>query len=110
MVPKIDELLKKEKKVNVKRLRNEEARKQREEEEERIRLENIKAFFALLNIEIENAKNRNIPVCPVCKKTLIKHSTYIDKKRGEIIHKYCGGVIEENILTSHRGILKGVSK
>lgn len=110
MANKIDELLKREKHISKKRLRNDEAKKQREEEEERIRLEKKRVYLAFLALEKEMRESHITPVCPVCKKILRWHSTYVDKERGEIIHKDCGGVITQTLLTSHLGILKGVSK
>ena len=110
MANKIDELLKKEKQISKKRLRKEEAKKQREEEEERIRLEKKRLYLELLALEKEMVESRITPVCPVCNKILRKYSTYVDKERGEIIHKDCAGIITQTLLTSHRGILKGVSK
>ena len=110
MTDKIDELLKKEKQISKKRLRIEEAKKQREEEEERIRLEKKRMYLEQLALEKEIAESRIIPVCPVCNKILRTHSTYVDKERGEIIHKDCAGIITDTLLKSHRGISKGISK
>jgi len=53
---------------------------------------------------------RKFPRCPTCLEVLGKHSTYVDKEQGEIIHRDCGGIVEDKLPTSHRGITKGRSR